>query len=55
MVVTKGLVAGENVVLTGHLTVVPGAKVKVVQSTPDGVNSTGKSGGDESKDGGGRS
>jgi membrane fusion protein, multidrug efflux system len=55
VVVTNGLVAGENVVLTGHLTVVPGAKVKVVQSTPDGVNSTGKSGGDESKGGGGRS
>ena len=55
VVVTNGLVADENVVLTGHLTVVPGAKVKVVQSTPDGVNSTGKSGGDESKGGGGRS
>jgi membrane fusion protein, multidrug efflux system len=53
VVVTNGLIAGENVVLTGQLTVVPGAKVKVVQSTPDGVNPAGKSGGDESKGGGG--
>jgi multidrug efflux system membrane fusion protein len=55
VVVTNGLVAGENVVLTGQLTVVPGSKVKVVESTPDGVNPTGKSGGDESKGGGGQS
>jgi len=55
VVVTKGLVAGENVVLTGQLTVVPGAKVKAVERTPEGVIPTGKSGGDESKGGGGGS
>jgi len=55
VVVTNGLVAGENVVLTGQLTVVPGSKVKVVPSTPDNINPTGKSAGDESKGGGGRS
>jgi len=55
VVVTNGLVAGENVVLTGQLTVVPGAKVKVVQGTPESINPTGKSGEDESKGGGGRS
>src|SRR6266852_559847 len=55
VVVSNGLVAGENVVLTGQLTVVPGAKVKVVQGTPEGTNPTGKSDGDESKGGGGRS
>ena len=55
VVVTNGLVAGENVVLTGQLTVVPGARVKVVQGTPGSTNPTGKSGGDESKGGGGRS
>jgi multidrug efflux system membrane fusion protein len=55
VVVSNGLVAGENVVLTGQLTVVPGAKVKVVQGTPERTNPTGKSDGDESKSGGGRS
>jgi membrane fusion protein, multidrug efflux system len=55
VVVTNGLAAGENVVLTGQLTVVPGAKVKVVQGTPERTNPTGKSDGDESKSGGGRS
>jgi membrane fusion protein, multidrug efflux system len=55
VVVTNGLAAGENVVLTGQLTVVPGAKVKVVQGTPESINPTGKRGGDESKGGGGRS
>jgi multidrug efflux system membrane fusion protein len=55
VVVTNGLVAGENVVLTGQLTVVPGGKVKVVQGTPESANPMGKSGGDESKGGGGRS
>jgi multidrug efflux system membrane fusion protein len=55
VVVTNGLIAGENVVLTGQLTVVAGAKVKVVQGTPESANPTGKSGGDESKGGGGRS
>jgi len=55
VVVTNGLVAGENVVLTGQLTVVPGARVKVVQGTPESTNPTGKSDGDESKGGGGRS
>jgi len=54
VVVTNGLVAGENVVLTGQLTVVPGARVKVVQGTPESTNPTGKSDGDESKGGGGR-
>jgi len=54
VVVTNGLVAGENVVLTGYLTVVPGAKVKVVQGTPESTNPTGKSGADESKGEGGR-
>jgi multidrug efflux system membrane fusion protein len=55
VVVTSGLVAGENVVLTGQLTVVPGGKVKVVQGTPESANPTGESGGDESKRRGGRS
>ena len=55
VVVTNGLAAGENVVLTGQLTVVPGGKVKVAQNTPESANPTGKSGGDESKGGGGRS
>jgi multidrug efflux system membrane fusion protein len=55
VVVINGLVAGENVVLTGQLTVVPGARVKVVQGTPESTNPTGKSDGDESKGGGGRS
>jgi multidrug efflux pump subunit AcrA (membrane-fusion protein) len=55
VVVTNGLAAGENAVLTGQLTVVPGAKVKVVQSASDNTNSNGKSTGDESKGGGGRS
>jgi membrane fusion protein, multidrug efflux system len=34
VVVTKGLVAGERVVLTGQLTVQPGAKVRVEQGGP---------------------
>jgi multidrug efflux system membrane fusion protein len=55
VVVTNGLIAGENVVLTGQLTVVPGAKVKIVQDTSESANPTGKTGGDESKGGGGRS
>lgn len=55
VVVTNGLAAGENAVLTGQLTVVPGAKVKVVQSASDSTNSNGKSAGDESKGGGRRS
>jgi len=55
VVVTNGVVAGENVVLTGQLTVVPGAKVKVVQGTPDTANPASKSRADESKGGGGRS
>jgi membrane fusion protein, multidrug efflux system len=55
VVVTNGLIAGENVVLTGHLTVVPGAKVKVVQGAADSGNPAGKSGVEESKGGGGRS
>jgi membrane fusion protein, multidrug efflux system len=55
VVVTNGLVAGENVVLTGQLTVVPGGKVKVVQGTLESANPIGKSGGDERKGGGGRS
>src|ERR1700752_3773506 len=42
VVVTNGLAAGENVVLTGHLTVVPGLKVKVVQGAVDAPNSAGK-------------
>jgi multidrug efflux system membrane fusion protein len=54
IVVTNGLVRGENVVLTGQLTVVAGSKVKVVQSAPDNADPTGKSGGEESKGGGGR-
>jgi multidrug efflux system membrane fusion protein len=54
--VTSGLAAGENVVLTGQLTIVPGFKVKVVQSAPAATNPSGKSPGDEtSKQGGGRS
>jgi multidrug efflux system membrane fusion protein len=54
--VTSGLTAGENVVLTGQLTIVPGFKVKVVQSAPATTNPSGKSGGDESsKQGGGQS
>jgi multidrug efflux system membrane fusion protein len=54
--VTSGLAAGEKVVLTGQLTIVPGFKVKVVQSAPATTNPSGKSGGDESsKQGGGRS
>jgi multidrug efflux system membrane fusion protein len=54
IVVTNGLVRGENVVLTGQLTVVAGSKVKVAQSAPDNTDPTGKSGGEESKGGGGR-
>jgi multidrug efflux system membrane fusion protein len=54
--VTSGLAAGENVVLTGQLTIVPGFKVKVVKSAPATNNPSGKSAGDESsKQGGGRS
>ena len=49
VVVTNGLAAGENVVLTGHLTVVPGLKVKVVQGGADTPNPGGKSAGEESK------
>ena len=55
VVVTNGLAAGESVVLTGQLTVVPGAKVKVVQGAPESANPTGKSGGDESQGGEARS
>lgn len=55
VVVTSGLAAGENVVLTGHLTVVPGSKVKVVPGAAGAPNPGGKSGGDESKAPGGQS
>jgi len=55
VVVTNGLAAGENVVLTGHLTVVPGLKVKVVQGGADTPNPAGKSAGEESKVHGGQS
>lgn len=55
VVVTNGLAAGENVVLTGQLTVVPGLKVKVVQGAVDAPNPAGKSAGEESKVHGGQS
>jgi membrane fusion protein, multidrug efflux system len=55
VVVTNGLAAGENVVLTGHLTVVPGLKVKVVQGGADTPNPARKSAGEESKVHGGQS
>ena len=55
VVVTSGLAAGENVVLTGHLTVVPGLKVKVVPGAAGRPNPGGKSAGEESKAGGGQS
>jgi len=55
VVVTNGLAAGENVVLTGHLTVVPGLKVKVVQGAVDAPNPAGKSAGEQSKVHGGQS
>ena len=56
VVVTNGLAAGENVVLTGHLTVVPGLKVKVVQGGgADTPNPAGKSASEESKVHGGQS
>jgi len=55
VVVTNGLAAGESVVLTGQLTVVPGAKVKVVQGAPESANPTGRSGGDASQGGEARS
>jgi membrane fusion protein, multidrug efflux system len=55
VVVTNGLAAGENVVLTGHLTVVPGLKVKVIQGQADTPNPAGKSAGEESKVHGGQS
>jgi multidrug efflux system membrane fusion protein len=55
VVVTSGLVAGENVVMTGQLTIVPGLKVKVVQGSADAVNPAGKSAGEENKARGGRS
>jgi multidrug efflux system membrane fusion protein len=53
--VTSGLAAGENVVLTGQLTIVPGFKVKVVQSAPATTNPSGKSANDGSGKPGGRS
>jgi multidrug efflux system membrane fusion protein len=55
VVVTNGLAAGENVVLTGHLTVVPGLKVKIVPGAAGTSNPGGKSAGEESKAPGGRS
>jgi multidrug efflux system membrane fusion protein len=56
VVVASGLAVGEIVVLTGQLTIVPGLKVKVVQTAPATANPLGKSAGDEtSKQGGGRS
>ena len=55
VVVTSGLAAGESVVLTGHLTVVPGLKVKVVPGAADTPNPAGKSSGDERKPSGGHS
>jgi multidrug efflux system membrane fusion protein len=55
VVVTSGLAAGENVVLTGQLTIVPGLKVKVVQTAPATPNPSGKSAGDGSGGQGGRS
>src|SRR5580700_7670737 len=55
VVVTSGLAAGENVVLTGHLTVVPGLKVRVVPAAAGTPNPGGKSAGEESKARGGQS
>jgi multidrug efflux system membrane fusion protein len=55
VVVTSGLAAGESIVLTGHLTVVPGLKVKVVPGAADAPGPAGKPSGDESKRSGGRS
>ena len=55
VVVSSGLAAGENVVLTGHLTVVPGLKVKVVPGAAGMSTPAGKSPGEESKAGGGQS
>ena len=55
VVVTSGLAAGENVVLTGHLTVVPGLKVKVVPGAAGMPNPGGKSADEESKARGGQS
>jgi multidrug efflux system membrane fusion protein len=55
VVVTSGLAAGDNVVLTGHLTVVPGLKVKVVPGAAGTPNPDGKSADEESKARGGQS
>src|SRR6201997_751794 len=55
VVVTSGLAAGEDVVLTGHLTVVPGLRVKVVPGAAGTPNPGGKSAGEESKARGGQS
>jgi membrane fusion protein, multidrug efflux system len=55
VVVTSGLAAGENVVLTGHLTVVPGLKVKVVPGAAGTPNPGGKSADEQSKARGGQS
>jgi multidrug efflux system membrane fusion protein len=42
VVVTNGVAAGESVVLTGQLTVVPGSKVKIDQGTPDSASPVGR-------------
>ncbi|HXN23192.1 MAG TPA: efflux RND transporter periplasmic adaptor subunit [Candidatus Dormibacteraeota bacterium] len=42
VVVTNGLAAGESVVLTGQLTVVPGLTVKIDQATPDSGKPAGR-------------
>jgi multidrug efflux system membrane fusion protein len=55
VVVTSGVAAGDKVVLTGQLTVVPGLKVKVVQGAADTPSPPGKSAGEESKGRGGQS
>jgi membrane fusion protein, multidrug efflux system len=55
IVVTDGLAAGESVVVTGHLTVVPGSKVRVVKGATDTADPNGNSSAEQSKDAGGQS
>jgi len=49
VVVTKGVVAGERVVVTGQMTVMPGAKVQIQSAAPSAAPSGGSTGGETPK------
>jgi multidrug efflux system membrane fusion protein len=55
IVITDGLTAGENVVMTGQLTIIPGSKVRVASAPTEVASPTGKQTVESSSSQGGKS